>query len=260
MAGAWLGWLMLPSPAVGNPAADGADDTPVESAAAPFPPDDPAADRLLRDEAARSWIRNRLDHRDFTAAKAAATAYLADPEHRTAVVLPEVLLGLAEACDGLGDLDGAAAAYVKVWSAYLGRIGVSAPAIRRWMEILWQRNLPGRPEEGIQSDRQGAYNGGANYLEATSRQGVQTRMTQAEKDQWQQVARLVATYAADPGIVSLAQHRRNRTEESRWRFPPLARWLGPPLGIVLAVFAVIEWNRRSSRRLLASLKNPLDRT
>ena len=91
-----------------------------------------------------------------------------------------------------------------------GAIAYSAPACKRWMELLWQRNAAGL--DGKPGDQQGAYNGGFNYADSTRR--IYEKMTQAEKDAWADVEELVKEYEAMPGIKSVAQQKKE-AEETR---------------------------------------------
>jgi hypothetical protein len=100
--------------------------------------------------------------------------------------------------------------YVKVWSAHMGFVKISAPAIKRWMELSWQRNLPSRPDQNVEADRQGAYNGGAKFIEATLRPEFQSKMTEEDKTLWKEVEVLVKKYEADPSVKSLAKQKKER--------------------------------------------------
>jgi hypothetical protein len=85
-----------------------------------------------------------------------------------------------------------------------GAIQYSAPACKRWMELLWDRDSAG--VDGKPGDRQGAYNGGYNYIDSTRR--IYEKMTQEEKEIWNAVEELVKEYEARPGIKSFAQQKK----------------------------------------------------
>jgi hypothetical protein len=88
------------------------------------------------------------------------------------------------------------------------------------MELCWSRNLPSRTDpQGrlIVSDRQGAYDGGANYIDATSRPDFQNKMTDEDKPLWKAVEALVKKYESDPNIKSLAEQRREKEAGRRRR-------------------------------------------
>ena len=78
------------------------------------------------------------------------------------------------------------------------------------MELSWQRNLPARPDQNVEGDRQGAYNQGAKYIEATLRPEFQAKMTEEEKELWKEVDALVKKYVADPNIKSLDKQKKER--------------------------------------------------
>ena len=102
----------------------------------------------------------------------------------------KVGLLLAESYDKQNRKEDAIASYMKVWSAHMGLIQVSAPALTRWMELLWIRNKPAVGNGG--SDRESAYKQGANYIKLTSR--FKDRLTREELELWQVVEKLVKTY------------------------------------------------------------------
>ncbi len=117
---------------------------------------------------------------------------------------PEVGMLLAQSFDRRNLVDDALSMYVKVWSAHMGSIRIAAPAVKRWMELSWQRNTPGDAQG--RGDRQGAYEGGARFLELTGR--FKDRMTPEEVQAWNEVEQLTATYVADPNVKSLEQLKR----------------------------------------------------
>jgi hypothetical protein len=78
------------------------------------------------------------------------------------------------------------------------------------MELSWQRNLPARPDQNVEGDRQGAYNKGAQYIEATLRPEFQAKMTKEEQGLWAEVQTLVKKYVADPNIKSLDKQKKER--------------------------------------------------
>ncbi len=84
----------------------------------------------------------------------------------------------------------------------MGLISVSAPAMKRWMELSWDRNLPAAGESG-KADRQGAYEGGWNYVDLTKRFYV--KMNSDEQELWKEVEALVETYENFPGVKSMLQ-------------------------------------------------------
>lgn len=175
-------------------------------------------DRVLEDSQEKSERENALYRKieaqmakkDFKGATESAKIYLDRPTSGFSKYSAQVGFLLAKSYDERGEINDAIAMYVKVWSAHMGFVKVAAPAIKRWMELSWQRNLPGNPDKGAEADRQGAYNGGAKYIEATLRPEFQTKMDNEDKALWKQVEALVKTYEADPSIKSLAQQKKER--------------------------------------------------
>jgi hypothetical protein len=86
----------------------------------------------------------------------------------------------------------------------IGNIKYSAPACKRWMELLWERDAAG--VDGKPSDHQGAYDGGYKYVDMTRR--LYDKMSQEEKEMWNAVEELVKEYEARPGIKSFAQQKK----------------------------------------------------
>lgn len=119
----------------------------------------------------------------------------------------QVGLLLAQAFDERKMVDDAIAMYMKVWSAHMGNISVSAPAMLRWMDLSWQRNK-GPAGPNIPADRQGAYEGGARFIELTER--MQEQMSAEELELWKQVQSKVRVFEADPNIKSMAEIRREQ--------------------------------------------------
>ncbi len=103
--------------------------------------------------------------------------------------------------------DDALAMYVKVWSAHMGNIQISAPAILSWMKLSWDRNRTST-DPSLPSDRQGAYEGGANFINLTGR--FKDKMTDEDLALWQEVEKLVKTYEANPNIKSLEEIKREK--------------------------------------------------
>ncbi len=122
---------------------------------------------------------------------------------------PEVGLMLAETFDKRNMVDDAIAMYVKVFSAHMGYIKISAPAIYRWMELSYKRNK-GSTGPGVTSDRQGAYQRGYQYLELTGR--FKDKMTADEVKLWERVQKLTDQYEADPNVKSMEQILKEKAE------------------------------------------------
>ena len=108
--------------------------------------------------------------------------------------------------------DDAISMYVKVWSAHMGYIKVSAPAVEAWMTLSSKRNRTS-DKPGVANDRQGAYEGGYRYLELTGR--FKDKMTDEEVKLWERVQKLTDQYEADPNVKSMEQVLKEKEEANR---------------------------------------------
>ena len=117
---------------------------------------------------------------------------------------PEVGFMLAQTFEKRNMNDDAIAMHVKVWSAHLGLIRISAPAVEAWMKLSYQRNKPA--SEGVQGDRQGAYAGGYRFLDLTGR--FKDKMTPEEVIMWDKVQKLTDQYEADPNVKSMEKLKK----------------------------------------------------
>jgi tetratricopeptide (TPR) repeat protein len=127
---------------------------------------------------------------------------------------PQVGFMLAQSFDKRNMSDDAISMYVKVWSAHMGFIKVSAPAVEAWMTLSHKRNRTS-DKPGVPSDRQGAYEGGYRYLELTGR--FKDKMTPEEVKLWERVQKLTDQYVADPNVKSMEQVLKEKEEASKRR-------------------------------------------
>jgi tetratricopeptide (TPR) repeat protein len=167
-------------------------------------------DKAERESSLYRKIEAQMGKKDWAAAADSAKLYLNREKTNFSKFSAQVGLLLAKSYDERGEINDAIAMYVKVWSAHMGFVKISAPAIKRWMELSWQRNLPARPDQNVEADRQGAYNGGAKFIEATLRPEFQSKMTEEDKTLWKEVEVLVKKYEADPSVKSLAKQKKER--------------------------------------------------
>jgi TolA-binding protein len=167
-------------------------------------------DKGERESSAYRKVEAQMAKKDYTAAAESAKFYLDREKNGFSKYSAQVGLLLAQTYDERGEINDAIAMYVKVWGAHMGFVKISAPAMKRWMELSWQRNLPARPDQNVEGDRQGAYNKGAQYIEATLRPEFQAKMTTEEKGLWAEVQTLVKKYVADPNIKSLDKQKKER--------------------------------------------------
>ncbi len=144
---------------------------------------------------------------DYAEAAKRANEYL-NREEKAGPVLgfnkytAQVGLILAQSFEERKMIDDAISMYVKVWSAHMGNVSVSAPAIKSWMELSYARNRKSSDPKMV-SDRQGAYNGGWRYINLTSR--FKDKLTAEELALWTDVEKLVEKYVADPNVKSMEQ-------------------------------------------------------
>ncbi len=144
---------------------------------------------------------------DFAKAADQAKVYLDREQSGFSKYSAQVGLLLAKSYEERKMTDDALSMYVKVWSAHMGNIKISAPAIQSWMKLSWDRNKPS-PGPGVPGDRQGAYEGGAKYLELTGR--FKSKMIESDLELWQEVEKLVRIYEADASIKSIEEIKREK--------------------------------------------------
>jgi hypothetical protein len=150
--------------------------------------------------------------RDFAKAADQARIYLDREKNGFAKFAPKVGLMLAQSFDERNMAEDAIAMYGKIWPVHMGNVTVSAPAITRWMELLWSRNKPADGERG-RADRQAAYEEGFGYIELTSR--FKEKLTPEELELWKGVEKLVLTYESSAGIKTMEQIRKEKEKGGR---------------------------------------------
>lgn len=156
-------------------------------------------DRRQREFALMRIVQISLAKGDFDKAAESARLYLNREENNFNTYTGRVSLMLAESFDKAGKKNDAISMYLKVWSAFMGEIRVSAPAMKRWMELNWEQNRPA--DANNPGDRQGAYNGGKQFIMQTER--LKGSMSPAEVTAWEEVEALVRTYEANPSVVPM---------------------------------------------------------
>ncbi|MGB6223719.1 tetratricopeptide repeat protein [Haloferula sp.] len=154
-----------------------------------------AQEKSDKDRALYQMIITQMAMGEPEAAKDNARLYL-DREKGYSSRKMEVSMLLAQAYDEMGMTNDALASYVAVWNTYKGALRISVPALKRYMELLWQRNQQGEKV----SDRQGAYNAGRSFIDLT--RGILDKATQEEVDAWKEIEDLVEEYVADPNVKS----------------------------------------------------------
>lgn len=115
--------------------------------------------------------------------------------------------------------------YGQVARTNTGYLTVSAPATKRMLEIMWERNYPagkviGAGEKKItleKSDRQSAYEEiGSRYLKRTSKiRKSNPKITEKEKEVWDDVAALVKKYEKSGSVKTLEQIKKEAGRRTR---------------------------------------------
>lgn len=165
-------------------------------------------DKPQREFALYRMIETLMAKKDYAKAETQARAYLDTKTTGFSKYSPKVWFMLAQSFDLRNMPEDAMAVYVQIWAgAHKGNIQVAAPSIKRWMELSWERNKPSKDTQ-TPADRQGAYEGGAKWIELTSR--FKDKMTEADLELWKEVEALVKTYEANPGIKSMATIKREK--------------------------------------------------
>jgi tetratricopeptide (TPR) repeat protein len=164
-------------------------------------------DKTEREFSLYRMVELLMAKKDFAKAEEQAKIYLNREKTGFSKYSPQVGLLLAKSFEQRKMTDDAIAMYVKVWSAHMGNIKISAPAMLNWMQLTWDRNRSSK-DPATPGDRQGAYEGGAKYLELTGR--FKDKMIEADLDLWKEVEKLVKTFEANPDIKSMAEIQREK--------------------------------------------------
>jgi tetratricopeptide (TPR) repeat protein len=152
-------------------------------------------------------VELNMAKKDFAKAAEHARVYLDRAKSGFSKYSPQVGLLLAKSFEERDMIDDAISMYVKVWSAHQGNIKISAPAMLNWMQLSWDRNKESA-DPNIPGDRQGAYQGGAKYIELTGR--FKDKMIESDLELWKEVEKLVKTYEGNPAIKTVEQIKREK--------------------------------------------------
>ena len=109
----------------------------------------------------------------------------------------------AFAHDQLGESEDAYIAYLQVASAYEGNAIVSAPSVKRMLEILWARNQKGSGK--TPADRQFAYDYGAGFNSRTRNFLSNPNVPEDTKEVLRELIEMVARYKAHPDVKAAAE-------------------------------------------------------
>jgi len=170
-------------------------------------------DKPDREFALYRIVELHMAKKDFAKAAEQALLYLDREKTGFAKYSPQVGLLMAKSFEERNQLDDALSMYVKVWSAHMGNIKISAPAILSWMRLSWERNKASADPATVPGDRQGAYNGGANFIQLTGR--FKEKMTESDLELWKEVEKLTQQYEADPSVKSLEEQKKEKEDAKK---------------------------------------------
>ncbi len=140
---------------------------------------------------------------DYAKAVTCADKYVNNRANRGADRL-KMMMMLGEAFAGTGDIAKGLQTYMNLYNQNRGNISYSAPACKAMMELMWKRATPasGDRMKGTfkQSDHWRAWTTGQDYVTQIRKAGIEEKMTPDERDKFNEVVKLVAQYAADPGV------------------------------------------------------------
>lgn len=156
--------------------------------------EEPKMTEAMKEEVAFAAIESRLNAKDYAAVEAQAKAFL-DRETGFAKSRKTALVSyyLGFALEHQGKTDDAIAQYSRTVITRRGAIHATATAMKRFMQLMWERNQPAR--ENIPSDRQTACTAGKNYIDHTA--PLVDRMNDADRAAWNELKPLVEQYVAD---------------------------------------------------------------
>ncbi|MDB4541517.1 hypothetical protein N9192_01335 [Akkermansiaceae bacterium] len=112
----------------------------------------------------------------------------------------DVRLLMAQANDKAGKVENAIALYGQIWATSPGYLKVAAPAMKRWMELLWARNSA--DTKGA-NDRQKAYELAWKWVDSTK--GFVSKATDSEQAAWEAVQARVSEYEAHGDTKSMSE-------------------------------------------------------
>lgn len=141
--------------------------------------------------------------KDYAKAVDCASKYVNNRANRGGDRL-KMMMMLGEAYAGTGDIAKGLQTYMNLYNQNRGNISFSAPACKAMMELMWKRNTPtsGDRMKGTfkQSDHWRAWTTGQDYVTQIRKAGIEEKLTPDERDKFNEVVKLVAQYAADPGV------------------------------------------------------------
>lgn len=162
-------------------------------------------DRKVVEKAEYNLTQFFIANSDYKKAIDMSYEYLKDTANNQ--FRPQMSMLWAEANDKAGNINNAIIGYQRINQNYMGYISYSAPAMKRQMELLYQRNQP-KPDLDKPSDRLIAYLTGSKYIKFT--QPNFDKMTVSDRNDWREVEALVQKYEQDQEIMA-----ENKAAEER---------------------------------------------
>lgn len=160
---------------------------------------DPAssADRKIRDEALYRIIE--INNADSNWAELATNAEQYKKEYSTEK--SRVMFLLAQAYEKLNEVDKAIKAYTEVYVANMGTLSISAPAISRSTELLWDKG-----------EKQKAYESAARYVKSSeeSFKKIRDNLPEEDVEKWLAVQSRVKSWEASGQIKTLEEQEAER--------------------------------------------------
>ncbi|NWK57103.1 tetratricopeptide repeat protein [Verrucomicrobiaceae bacterium N1E253] len=155
---------------------------------------------------------------DWKACEERARQYLKEKHNKKAAMVSYLF---AVSFDKRNMTEDALAYYGMVYSRYTGYLTISAPSVKRVMEIMWNRDLKkgamvGKGDEAKPltiDDRQAAYSEiGWKYIASTRRiREENKKVTDEEKALWDEVAALVKEYESSGLVKTVEELKAERT-------------------------------------------------
>ena len=165
---------------------------------------DDAEEKSQKEDALMRMVTVLYDKKDFAGAIAKSRLYLETDGFKKS--RGEARFLLAQAYDGNGQTEDARVNFGLLWGSNLGLIRVSAPSIKRWLELTWDRNGD-NPKVG-KSDRQLAYEKGWKYVDMTRR--LIPKMNEDEVKIWKSVESLIQGYEDSSETVSMEEINKRK--------------------------------------------------
>ena len=125
----------------------------------------------------------------------------------------------ARSFDERGKTEEALRYYGTVYAGYTGYLGISAPSVKRVLEIMWERNAAvgeqiGSGEKAVilkKKDRQSAYEIGSTYIKSTAHiRETNKKLSDEDKAVWDKVAALAKKYEESGDVKTLEEIKKEK--------------------------------------------------